>query len=228
MRLHRFVTVLFCLLAGTTVGSDPATMYQLSRLSIPQLYNLLEDKDQDIRVQVVTSIGMRYEKPGVAVNGYYYKGSSPPLPVDKRLLDRLNNMAGGDPSLRVRIAALDALHRMKFKADTTPMIQEHLADKDVFVRLRSARILIQLSEDYHEGLSTNVIPTLIACLGPPNDTEAVWQAAWALGQLGAKAKEAIPDLEKARSYKSKKVRKYATDALAKIRANSGESGNREK
>jgi HEAT repeat protein len=194
------------------------SVYELSRLTVDGLCARLNDPDPGAREKALICLGLRYEKPGVAVNGYGLKNApEPELPIPTSLVARVNGIATNDPCLKVRAAALDALGRMMFRIDTSTLISRHLSDTNVFIKLKAAAVLIGVYEDSHREPVPELVPALTACVDPNGDPEIVWQAAWYLGRLGPQAKAAVPELEKAKKHHSKKVRHYVSEALSRIR-----------
>ncbi len=198
--------------------ANGATMYELSRLTVTDLCARFNDADPDTREKAMICLGLRYEKPGVVVNGYGFKDApGPELPIPGSVLSKIDQVAANDGCLRVRAAALDALGRMMYRTNTSGIIEQHLRDTNVFIRLRAAAALIGIYEDFQKEPAPGVVPTLTACLDPQGDPEVVWQAAWYLGRLGSKAQSSVPELERAKKHKSRKVRQYVSEALSKIR-----------
>lgn len=210
--------VLVCIAVTLSISARGESVYQLSRLTVDDLCGRLNGPDPSTRENALICLGLRYEKPGVAVNGYGLKGAlEPELPIPTSLISKVDGVAATDPCLKVRAAALDAMGRMMFRTNISTLISRHLSDTNVFVKLKAAAVLIGIYEDSHREPVPELVPALMACLDPNGDPEAVWQAAWYLGRLGPQAKAAVPDLEKARKHRSKKVRHYVSEALSKIR-----------
>ena len=116
-----------------------------------------------------------------------------------RLVEKL-----GDPSFRLREAATQKL--IKLGKQAVPALRRALLSDDLEVKMRARQALqaIQTSVEY-------LLDEL-----KRGDARARIEAAEALGQLGEKAKAAIPDLVKLLDSKDEALREAAASALAGI------------
>lgn len=195
------------------------TMSALSRRSDAELVLLLTDRDTKVRQLAAIALGRRYQNPKAdEVLSHYPPADT--LPPEARVPDGvvcgLARVMNNDAELKVRLSALIAVHCLRFRTNTSPLIVNLLTDKTLAVRLRAADTLVSIAHEYREELPKGVLPTLIQCLATSESEEVIWQAAYSLGRIGPPAREAVVALEKLKNHKSKKVRKYASEALLKI------------
>lgn len=93
---------------------------------------------------------------------------------------------------------------------STDGLIEDLSSDDDGDRIKAVRLL-----QHHRGDPATVVPALIESL-KDKEIDVRWSAAIGLGYFGAEAKSAIPDLEKAKSDKDRRVRDAATRAISRI------------
>lgn len=205
-----FISAFAC--AGETANA-------LSRKSDAELVLLLTDRDIQMREHAAIALGKRYQNPKAdEVLGHFPPAATAPpqacVPGD--VVSGLARVMNNDAQLKVRLSALIALHCLRFRTNTSPLIVNLLNDKTLAVRLRAADTLVSIMHEYGEELPKGVLSTLIQCLATSESEDAIWQAAYSLGRIGPPAREAMVVLEKLKHHKSKKVRKYASEALSKI------------
>ena len=202
MRRHFMSGILFLWAVFGQVADAKGPVHFLSKKTAPELLSLLDDSDPGIRGEAARTMGSRFGDPATT------------LPAE--LVPKLVKLLDSDPDRGVRMEVVWALWDLKPQVDTTPHILRALNDTDGCVRMWATDALIVICADDAKVLSEKVIPTLTRCLEPSNDADIAWQAAWRLGLLGPKAKDAIPELEKLRNHSVDKVKRYACEAVAKI------------
>ncbi|MEI6217405.1 MAG: LysM peptidoglycan-binding domain-containing protein [bacterium] len=122
-----------------------------------------------------------------------------------------------DTNTVCRLAALNALSLIGFNSNTCSIIVGVLkSDKDVYVRLRAANILIDDAKERGLALPKESLAAMTELLKPEWDQEIIWQSAYYLGCLGRDAREALPSLEGLKTHPSGKVRHYALEAIGKL------------
>ena len=218
--LNSRATVALIGLLAACSGPAAQPLYNYSDKSVEQLLTLLDSEDADKRTCAALFIGIRYRNPKLLlVNAPIIKSNSPlpELPMPAKVIDRLSSMLTNDSRPQVRSSVLSALSRIKYRYDTTPIIEQALADKDVFLRLRAADELVSIHEDYKERLGSRVIKTILESVETSQDTETLGRAAFMLGRMGPEAKEALPWLEKLTNHENSYVRRRAAEALAKLK-----------
>jgi HEAT repeat protein len=135
--------------------------------AVPALMQALSDRDDAVRYRAAQALGAC--------------GGSEPFVVC-RLTAALNDRAP-----IVRCAAAASLGKLGFDAKSSiPVLEKALYDRDTGVRVAAARSLWIL-----DGNPERVVPVLIAAL---KDQVVGWQAPFVLGEMGAKANEAVPAL----------------------------------
>ena len=192
--------------------------YDYSQKPISELLLLLEHSDAQKRVCASIYLGKNYANPNqVSINfiPLSRERSSMLLPSEQ-IENALRQHLEGDPDVGVRLSALAALEDMRYRINTTPVINKALSNEVVIIRIRAVDSLIRMSKTYHDPLPDNVVATLVECLTTDNDPDELWQAIYTLGHLGSRAKAAIPVLAKLTTHKSAKVRMYAVETLKKI------------
>ncbi len=99
----------------------------------------------------------------------------------------------GDPNVRVRIAALDALEPLGPDASSVvPVVARGLQDRSLFVRWAAARVLLKVGP-----IDTPLTVPLLARLTCDIDLDVRLASMTTLGSYGSRANAAIPDLAKA-------------------------------
>lgn len=190
-----------------------------------ELMELLNDSDGTTRCACLMALGSRFRNPNtpvilapaVAEAAAHSQG----VPMPKGLLEKTSALAKSDGDLRVRLAAVMALSSFKFHTNTSPVLTTLLEDQCCIIRIRAAQALIGFMGAYHEPISDRVVQALVDCLDPNNSPDDLWQAAATLGNLGRRAKEALPSLEELEKHDSPQVRRYAREAVLKVQRESG-------
>lgn len=160
---------------------------------IPYLKQTLKDEEASVRLASLLAL----EEPARKVEAM--------VPV----------LAGAlkDTDKNVRITTASILARIGPPAKAAlPALTDALNDKEAEVRVSVASVLVDLDPKQTE----KVLPLLVKELGNP-DEKVRRAAAYVLGQIGAAAKPAVPELEKALKDSSADVRQAAGVALDKIR-----------
>ena len=149
--------------------------------------------------------------------------------------------AASDPHESVRIAAIEALHRISGSA-TVPWLMGALDDSAARVRVRALRALANVG-----ALAAADAPQIVALLGDDDvkarrwaslvtismggravpalesalegDAESRWRSAWALGQIGPAATSALPRLRELANNTHDRVRNESRAAILAIEAN---------
>ena len=209
--------IVLALSIQSAVCMQPA--HNFSDKSVADLMMLLQNKDPQIRQCAAIFLGVRYKNPkSVLPDEPVLKPNSPSpeLPLPPVVIPSLAKLLESDTNIEVRLCSLAALENLRYTTNTTPILQNNLTNNLTLIRLRASQSLIKISKQYNEPLPDQVIPTLISCLNPKEDPDEIWQAAYTVGNMGASAKAAIPALEQLKTHSSKKVRTYATEALAKV------------
>ncbi len=115
----------------------------------------------------------------------------------------------------VRSAAAEALGKIGSSSEpVVAALHEGLADANPFVRLDSAAALWKIN-----GNTTDIMPVLIAILDSPASERKLSlrpAAAELLGEMGANARQAVPALTRALSFRGGDAREEAATALGKI------------
>ena len=190
-----------------------------SEKPVSDLLKLLHDKDAKVRQSAAIFIGLRYKDPrSIKVNEPHIRVRSvaPEFPMPDSVLAGLVQLACSDPDDGVRICAVQALRDLRFCTNTTPLLKRALTNESVLVRIRAANALREITTEYREALPEEVVPILTAIVESRASADELWQAAYALGQLGRTANAAAPALERLTKHSSRKVRQYAKDALARV------------
>ncbi len=118
-----------------------------------------------------------------------------------------------DPDSRLRMQVVSALAAVApDSAAVRTALKDSLADQDSWVRLLAAARLRQISPP--EDLEV-VVDTLVELLAVPLPGLSA-SAAWELGQIGPRAKPAVPLLARALKHPSSQLRENAVYALAAI------------
>jgi hypothetical protein len=199
-------------------GMQPT--HNFSDKTVPELLALLESNDSKVRHCAAIFIGDRYRNPKeIVVNGPIHKPNSPApeFPIPSRVIPALTAHLKTDADWTVRVCALGALEHLRYHTNTTPIVALALDDKDASVRVRACAALLQISQDYSESLHARVIPTLKACLDPKGETEQLWYSAWTAGEFGTNGVVLLPALRVLTTHDSPKVRRYAEEALLRIK-----------
>lgn len=193
--------------------------------TVSQVLDLLENGGPKVRVNAAVSLGYRYHH-GIAVNAPTWKTQHPEFPLPGQLVVRLADHLKSDPNDLVRIVALRAIHDLRFWTNTTPALAAGLTNTDEGVRVEACLALIEVSQEYPEPLPEALVPTLALCLEADSSDERHWYAAWIAGQLGGAGQPLVPALKKLTKGKSSKVRRYAREAISKIRRAKEQPGPR--
>ncbi len=212
-----FFVALLLSLHGIAMAAEPA--YNFSDKSVSELLRLLGDSDASKRECAAIFLGLRYQnpdRPHLDPPLLKLGSPAPELPVSSQVISALSNHLS-DPEVGVRLCALSALEDLRYRTNVTAIIVDALTNDSTLVKIRTAATLTRISDDYHESLPAPVVPTLIDCLNPGESPDDLWQAAYYVGCLGSKGSAAIPALEKLANHKSSKVRKYAAEALTKLK-----------
>ena len=215
IRIVRLVGLVIA--TSALIAAQPT--HNFSDRTVAQLLELLESKDGTVRHCAAIFLGDRYRNPkAVVVNSPIHKPNSPPpeFPIPALVIPQLGHHLKSDPNVSVRMCAVFALRDLRFRTNTTPILLTGLDDKEVIIRIRTCRALIDISRDYSEPLHTRAIPTLIGCLDPKGEIEQIWQAAYAAEQLGTNGMAVVPALRTLMKHDSPKVRHYAERALSRI------------
>jgi HEAT repeat protein len=116
------------------------------------------------------------------------------------------------PLAPFRRLAARALGRIGLGATAAiPVLEKALQNEDPLYRVQAALALWKIASH------PLAVPTLQAAL-KLNDSEAVFEAVMALGQIGPKARAAAPDLMAALAHQDPDVRRAAADVLVRLGA----------
>lgn len=164
--------------------------------TLPQLTRALRSRDEAIRfqaVEVLRDFGPTAVAAAPDLRHLLRDRKSGVRAITVRALGRIAGPAAAPDLMRslddrnsfVRSAAAASLGAMgKSAAPSAPKLRSLLADSSLGVRIEAARALWQVTGD-----TTEAVPVLIRALVP-----GVWDAALALGSMGAAASNAVPAL----------------------------------
>lgn len=204
--------------------STSLIMGSLSRQEIEgktdmELVELLDNSNSSTRGTAVMVLGLRFRNPHAPVVMSHIWPRPPhskETTIPNGLLEKVTALVKSDSDLKVRLSALGALGSFKFHTNTTPILNTLLEDPSCIIRIRAAQTLIGFEDEYREPVSDKVVHVLVHCLNPDNLPDYIWQAAGTLGNLGGRARQALPFLRKLEDHESQQVREYARQASLKI------------
>lgn len=195
------------------------TKKAIEKKSDSELINLLTNGESSVRSIAIMVLGLRYDDPQapVILSPLSVQATRPKdVALPNGLLEKTANLAKEDSDLKVRLAAIRALSSFRCRTNTTQILTMLLEDRVCIIKIRAAQALIGFATNYRETVSDKVVQTLIDCVSPNNSTDDIWQAAEALGQLGARAKDSLPFLVKLDQHQSEQVREYTKAAVIRI------------
>jgi HEAT repeat protein len=162
---------------------------------VPQLVEMLAEKEEDLKVGVLTALSAIGPAAAEAVPA-----------ISKSL---------SDDSDRVNSAACIALGHIGSAAESAvPAIDKLLKSKSVYAQAAAAWSLAQIQKD-HAAVAKKVLPLMIKSLKSPVELVRL-EAAETLGSLGPAAKSAVPDLKQATADPSAAVSRSAKTAIERI------------
>ncbi|HTQ39576.1 MAG TPA: HEAT repeat domain-containing protein [Pirellulales bacterium] len=213
-------------------GNVVDALSSLGEAAVPRLIKALQNDDmQALAVEVLRRLGPK-AKDAVPALILELKDPDPEYrrevefalaaigPAAKTAVPALIEHLGSDEP-RVQYTACYALGKIgPDAADAVPKLRDNMKSDDKFLKVASVWALLHI-QPADKALQSMAVPLLAKALGDSEHELARVESANALGRIGAAAKSAIPDLQKAAEQDdSPKVRAAAVEALKKIQAGS--------
>lgn len=179
--------------------------------AVTELLSMLDSTNASTRANAAATIAWYLERNRLAPNS-----------VETSLIGRTTSKAlyllREDGSPLVRLASVSVLRELNTWTNTTQALSVGVVDKDCLVRVRAISALHSVCQERRQQLSPDAVAALKECLEPAKGVETLWQAAFLAGELGIAGVPTIPSLERLSQHPSKKVKKYSTEALLKLRS----------
>lgn len=198
-----------------------------ARAAVPALAEALTDPDLRVRWAVADALGQLGPPARAAVPALVEALSDPELPIRIAALDALGWIGADarsavplllarleDADSNLRWAAAAALVRIDRKTAraAVPLFIQGLQGKDFRTRWHAVSYLMKVDREAKRGIPT----TLLTGTLRDQDIGIRGMSAWILGEMGPKAKEAVPALTQALADPDEWVRTTAAPALVKI------------
>lgn len=176
--------------------------------SIKELLTMLDSASRGIRENATAGIAWQL---GREKN----KLTNVDAELVRQVYSRASILVTNDESSVVRVAGITVLLELSSWTNTSPVLMQSTNDKDQGVRLGAITALLQVSRSRHEQMPPTAISRLEECLDPKADSNILWQAAWAAGE--SRSPQFVPLLQTLSQSSNTKVRRYALEAIDKIK-----------